>query len=569
MDRGGIGLQLGLGVATQSGRRQRNEDFAGAILGSASQRASHGVAAAIADGMGGAKGGREAAELVVRGFLDGYYGKSETLGVQRAASQVMDSLNRWICSMGRNDAGLAGMGCTFTGLVLRGRTAHVLHVGDTRLYRLTGERLLRLTEDHTLSQPELTHILYRAIGIEETMRLDYSRHSVDIHDRFMLCCDGVHGVLSDTDLSAILGRRTAPEDAANDIIAEALAAGSSDNVTALVIDVIALPPVDQVSLGTAIASLPIAELPKPGDVVDGFRIETLLSDGRYSRLFIAEDSEDGNRVVLKFPHPRVTTEVAYKAAFIREAWVAARVRSPWVGRVMELPPDRQTRLYTIMPFYDGQTLERRLDKGKPLTLEEGREIGIRLAKAVSTLHRNGIIHRDIKPDNVILEHQGSLKLVDLGVALIPGMDEFPQQDIPGTASFMAPELFAGEQGDEKSDLYALGVTLFRALTGAYPYGEVEPFTRPRFGKPAALTKLRPDLPVWFEAVLSRAIAIDPADRHGDVMELAIELENGPVGSLIDPRRPVPLYDRNPLLFWKVVSALLAIIIGAMAFHRHV
>ena len=564
---GGGGLQIGLGVATETGRRRRNEDFVGACLGSAVQRVSHGVVAVIADGIGGAPGGREAAELTARGFIDGYYDSAETLGVRRAAAQVMDAINRWIVSIGRTDPLLSGLGCTFTALVLKGRSAHVLHLGDTRLYRLTGDRLLRLTEDHTLKRPEFTNVLYRAVGIEETVRLDYACHPMEPHDRFLLCSDGVHGSLRESVLAEILGRRRAAEDTAREIVAEALAAGSDDNASALVVDVVALPAMDQASLGATIALLPIIDLPRPGDSVDGFRIESQIADGRYSRLFVASEGDNGERVVLKFPHPRVTTEASYKAAFIREAWVAARVRSPWLCRVIEMPPGRQSSLYTVMPLYDGETLAHRLRRGPPLTLEQGREIAVRLGKAVALLHRNGIIHRDIKPDNVILEANGGLKLIDLGVARVPGLEEFPAEDIPGTPSYMAPEVLGGQPGDEKSDLFALGVTLFEALTGKYPYGEIEAFSHPRFGKPKPLVGLRPDIPAWLDASLTRAMAVEPTGRHGDVMEFALEMEAGPTVSNILPRGTIPLYQRDPLTFWKVVSFILAVTALALAIRR--
>jgi len=550
-------LRVRVGFASQTGRRERNEDFVGACLGSDGQIARRGVLAALADGMGGAKGGREAAEVTVRGFLDGYFEQPETLGPQRNATRVIDTLNRWVHTVGRTDTTLAGMACTFTGLVVAGRTLHVLHVGDSRLYRLAGEHLSRLTQDHVMNRAGMSHVLLRAIGLEDSVRLDYAHHPVSPHDRLMLCSDGVHGVLSEPGIAAILGRRSAPEDTAHELVAAALAAGGDDNASALVLDIIDVPDMDQDSLGLALAPLPIGDLPRVGETVDGYRLERQLSDGRYSRLFLGRDGAGGRQVVLKFPHPRVASEATYKSAFLREAWIAARVRSPWIAEVLEPAPDRQSRLYSVMPFYEGETLEARLKRKPPLGLEEGLDIAIKLGKAVATLHRAGIIHRDIKPDNIILEKGGSLRLLDLGVARIPRLEEFRAEDIPGTASFMAPELFAGEAGAEASDLFAMAATLFRAFTGAYPFGEIEPFSRPRFGRPASLTQLRPDLPSWLEAAITRALSPGPGDRQGDVIEFVLELEHG--SALVEPppiKKP-PLYDRDPVRFWQAVSALLA------------
>ena len=296
-----------------------------------------------------------------------------------------------------------------------------------------------------------------------------------------------------------------------------------------------------------------------GETIDGFRLDSVLSDGRYSRLFKAVDTADSDRnVVVKFPQPTVAAEKTYHLAFVREAWVATRIHSPWIGEVIEVPPERQTCLYSVMPFYDGETLERRLGRKPRLNLREGIGIASRIAKAVAALHRAGIVHRDIKPDNVILESGGGLRLIDLGVVRLPRVEDFPAADIPGTPSYMAPELFAGQPGDELSDVYALGVTVYRAFSNHYPYGEIEPFSHPRFGKPAPLSRYRPDLPGWLEAVLERAVAVERRERTADAIEFAMELENGlERGEPVSPRR-VPLYDRNPVRFWQIVSVALVL-----------
>ncbi len=435
---GELDLQVSLGFATLTGRRQQNEDFAGASTGTPLQRAEKGVIAALSDGMGGAKGGRVAAEVAVRGFLDAYYDQLTTLGVQRAASHVLQGLNSWLVTQGRQDENLAGMGATFTGLIVKGRNAHVIHVGDSRLYRFSDGRLSRLTEDHALKQPGLTHVLYRALGIEDIVRLDYAVHPVQDHDRFMLCSDGVHGALSDDAIAEILGQLSASDDTCNALVAAALEAGSNDNCTALVVDIIGLPLADRDGIGRIIESLHLRPMPQVGDCIDGYSLTGVLSDGRYSRLFTAQDQSNDTPVVVKFPHPTVATEATYKAAFIREAWVTARVRSPYVASILDQAEGLQSCLYTVMPLYEGETLERRLLRHPPLSFAEGRDIASKLAKAVGALHRVGMIHRDIKPDNIILEIGGGLRLLDLGVVRVPGMEEFPTTDIPGTPSYIWP-----------------------------------------------------------------------------------------------------------------------------------
>jgi serine/threonine protein phosphatase PrpC len=525
------------------------------------------VAAAIADGIGSAKGGRVAAETAVRGFLDGFWDVPETMEVQRAAARILDSLNGWINAQGKHDANLVGMGCTFTALVLRGRLAHLVHVGDTRAYRLSGDRLLRLTTDHVRDDRGKSPVLYRALGIEGELRLDYTSHPIALHDRFLLCTDGVHGSLVDESIADFLRVRSAPEDTSRALVQAALDSGSTDNCTALVLDVLALPTARSDDVGAAIMKLPLIPVPQVGDTVDGFVLNVLVSDGTYSRLFGAIDDVDGGTVVLKFPKPQVAAVATYHAAFVRESWVGTRVRSPWLAHVIELPPGRQTSLYTVMPLYTGELLETRISRAPRIGMEEGRNIAIKLARAVGALHRVGIIHRDIKPDNVMLEAGGSLKLLDLGVVRLPGLEDFPPEATPGTVAYMAPEMLTGEAGNVATDIYALGVTLFRAFTGEYPYGNADAVSPPRLERPKDIALLRPDLPAWLQAALGRAIAHDPDQRFADMAEFANEFEAGPAHAPPPPRRPLTLYEREPVRFWQVVSALLAVALAAALYWK--
>jgi serine/threonine protein kinase len=323
-----------------------------------------------------------------------------------------------------------------------------------------------------------------------------------------------------------------------------------------VLDVVDLPEAQSAHIGAAIMQLPLIPVPQTGETIDGFTLKVLLSEGQYTRLFGAIDEVEGGEVALKFPKPQVGTVAAYRAAFVREAWVGARVHSPWLGRIIELPPGRQTCLYTVMPLYQGELLESRLTRRPAIGLEEGRNIAVKLARAVAALHRAGVIHRDIKPDNIILEAEGSLKLIDLGVVRVPGQETSPPEEIPGTAGYTAPEMHAGEPGNEATDVYALGVTMFRAFTGEFPFGNPE--ISPRRERPKLLSDLRPDLPAWLQAVLARAIAVNPAERFHDVTEFAVEIEAGPARGPVEARRPLTLYERAPLRVWQGLAALLAL-----------
>ncbi|PTQ10773.1 protein phosphatase [Sphingomonas oleivorans] len=550
-------LEIAAGFATAQGPRPDNQDFGAVHRGSAAEELSHGIIAAVADGVGGAKGGRIAAELAVRSFIEGYPAQSPTIGVEAGGIRALASYNRWLNDRARTDSTMEGAATTFTALVLRGREATLFHVGDSRAWLYRGGMVRRLTQDHVLPQPELRHVLYRALGIEPELRIDIGRIVLEPHDRLLLATDGVHNALSDRALARLLAAHGSPEADAAAIVDAAIAAGTQDNSTVVLIDLIRLPAIDQDAIGAEAERLPVEPPPKTGDAVDGFTLERLLSDGRYSRIFLARDEGRGDPLVLKFPKPALLSESGARRAFLRETLIGRRVESPFVGGTIAIAPERQSRLYIAMPFHSGETLEARLTRA-PVTIRQGVEIAIRLAKGVAALHRLEVVHRDIKPDNVMLTAEGGLKLIDLGVARLPRLPDFAPEEIPGTPGYMAPELYDGQPGDAVSDQFALGVTLYRMFTGRFPYGEPEAFSRPRFDRPPLpASRHRGDMPAWLGAALLRAVAVNPADRFGDVTELVHVLESGNARA-ITPRPRAPLIERHPVRFWQGVSLLLAL-----------
>ncbi len=553
-------LRVVTGFWSEQGGRPTNDDYVGVF---AADDVNEIVIAAVADGVGGARGGRIAAELSVRGFIEGCLDTTRA-SIKEAGMSGLDAMNRWIQSIARDDAKLRGMACTFTGLVAVGRQTHLFHVGDSRLYRLQGDSFEQITVDHSAG-PGLSHVLTRAVGAEESLRVDYAAFENEPHDRYLLCTDGVHGGLSQRRLRDMLGRRASPQETAREIVRDALATPVGDNATALVLDIVDLPAIDDADIARKFANLAIGPLPVLGAVIDGFRIEAILNDGRYMRVVHAIELESGRDVVLKFPKPLAGAEASMRESFQRETWISNRVHTPFVGEVLRLGAERQTQLYLALPFYQGEALESRIKRRPHLSLTAGLDIAQKLAKGVAALHRADVIHRDIKPENVILEaparHKGTgVKLIDFGVARRQQMPEAPGTAQPGTPSYMAPELFDGEPADERSDQFALGATVYRLFTGRFPYGEIEPFSHPRFGAPAPLSHHRPDLPTWLDKTIARAIAVKREERYDDVLEFMFELEHGAERAAPIEVLRKPLYHRNPLAFWKAVSALLALLL---------
>ena len=557
-------LEIAAGFASERGPKADNQDFGGVHIGDEAEQRINGVIAVIADGVSGGKGGRIASELAVRNFIDGYLDQNPMAGVAAAGLNALRAYNRWLHSRSRSDPAMEGAATTFTAVVMRGREATVLHVGDSRAWHYRDGVLSRLTEDHALDRPGVKHVLYRAVGIEQDIRLDVRTVQLEPHDRILLTTDGVHGVVDEATLTRLLSRRGSPDADARLLVETAGSAGTTDNATAVVVDVVRVGTVDWDSLGDEAQRLPIDPVPEAGGNVDGFRLERVLSDGRYTRIFLARDELEGGAervagpVILKFPKPAILSEKGARSAFLRESFIGRRIDSPLVGRVLDLPAGRQSRLYIVQPFYQGGTLHRRLAEDGPFDIQPGVALAIKLARAVAALHRLGVAHRDIKPDNVILEPQGGLKLVDLGVARLRLAEEFAEAEAPGTPGFMAPEMFDGAPGDAKTDQFALGVTLYRLFTKTYPWGAVEADSRPRFDhRPTPATRHRADMPAWLEAALARTIALDPDDRYADVDELIQVLEGGSALA-VQRHETLSLIEKNPVRFWQGVCILLLI-----------
>lgn len=551
-------LKVTLGHSSQQGPRPRNEDFVGAVTPEATELKHKGLLAALADGVGGHANGREAAENTVRSLLIDYYATPDTWSVQHSLNTVILSINRWLVSLSQKSRETAGMATTLSALVVRGSRYYLAHVGDTRIYRLRDGEFIRLTQDHTWDHPELNNVLKRAVGLDAHLSVDYSDGDLQVGDVFMLVCDGVWHTLGDTRMQEILEANTTPEDAACDLAMTAVKRGAQDNCTALVLRIDQIPEIDLRDRLDATSKLPLPPRLKPGQVIDGLEVEEVMHESRITMLYRVRRQSDNQQMVLKTLRQEVG-DAESVAALIHEEWLARRASETHFPQVINHP--ERAHLYYLMSWHEGHTLKEMLERGHKFAVPETVQLGMRLLKGIGSLHRLSVVHRDIKPDNLHLDKHGELHVLDLGVAASDGVDEagnrFSEINNPGTPSYMAPELFGADgstqKASESSDLYAAGVTLYELLTRKYPYGEIEPFQRPRFGEPVPPTRFRPDIPAWLEAILLKAVARDPAQRFETAEEFMLALEYGANRPLRNPRR-MPLAKREPLLMLKLITA---------------
>lgn len=559
-----MSLSVSIGHATHAGPRARNEDFVGMVTPNEPELSTKGLIAAIADGVSGNDGGREASEYTVRGLLADYYATPDTWPVTQAMDRVLKAINGWVQTQGSARRELAGMATTLTAVVLRGGFYYFAHVGDTRLYLLRGGTLSRLTADHVWERPEMQHVLTRAIGLDTRVAIDHGMGELRERDVLLLASDGVWAHTTEYDLTLRLSQlalgQTDAMTTARALVDAALAAGSTDNCSTLALLVESLPAENLRDALSGARHLPVPPKLRPGQTIDGYVVDDVIHASQATLLYRVSDPKSQRQLVLKTLQPERGNDEHERAAFAHEEWLAKRVVARFFPQV--IVPEQKNYLYYLTTWHAGHTLRQSLDAGVHFTAPEAVALGTRLARAVGALHRRSIIHRDIKPDNVHLGDDGELRLLDLGVAL-SDMEEDDALRAPhaGTPSFLAPEQFGDAPPSRQTDVYAAGVTLYLILTRHYPYGEIEPFQRPRFGEPARPSRYRPDLPLWLENVLLKAVARDPADRFETAEELLLALERG-ASTPVTRRAPVPLMKRDPVALWRAV-AVIAIVLNLL------
>ena len=547
-----MALKITIGQASETGLRERNEDFFGVVTPTDAQLSTKGALLAVADGVGGNAGGREASEMTVRGVLSDYYATPETWGVSVALDKILTALNRWLIAQASSHHEMSGMATTLSLLVLRGRHYTSAHVGDSRIYLLRNGELKQLTTDHVWDRPDMRHVLKRAIGLDQQLLVDYAEGEIQAGDVFALMSDGVWERLGQKGIHEIVQLYHSPQMAADDLVKRALAAGSQDNATALVVRIEQPGEENLADLLVEARRLGLPPRLKPGEQLDDFEVIELLYESRASLIYRVKNLLNGQMCVLKTLQPLFADDIESYNGLLNEEWLGKRVVAHYFPQVVPIPTERRSCLYYVMSWHPGATLQQKLDSGQHFSAADVGSIGIRLAKGLGALHRLNIVHRDIKPANLHQGDDGKLRILDLGVAISALSGGAQSTGNPGTPSFMAPELFAGDAANTQSDLYAAGVTLYHLLTRRYPYGEVEPFQRPRFGDPVPPTRYRPNIPQWLENIVLKAVAHDPKLRFETAEEMLHALEVGERRPILPPP-PTPLMGRDPLLIWQWVA----------------
>lgn len=494
------------------------------------------VVAVLADGAGASEGAREAARRIVDTLMAQVQARPAGWSADKALMELTGTLNRTLHAEGLERFGVPGLVATVVAVVIEGNRVYGINAGDSRAYLVREGTPRQLTVDH--ADPIQIHMITQAVGLSDMLNPHVFSEVLMDGDTVVLCSDGVWGAAG--------GMAFPPGSDARALVMDAAGRMKNDVRDDMSAVVVHLPETGSMHAEKA-RNLPISPALKAGQEVDGWSLLRALDPA--GRAWVAEKAgeRNGPKFVLKFAPESARDGEQILELFIRESWHATRMRGSCFVPAFE-PPAPSCRYYA-MEFVDAPSLEAVL-KVRRLAPDEAVALGRFLAEACEQLLRRDLVHGDIKPENILVTGdpaRPAFKLVDLGSAA----PVFSVVSRAGTASFLAPERFHGAPVVERTEIFAIGVTLYRALTGKLPFGEIERFQTPQFAPAKRPSDLNPNTPPWLDVVILRCVALIPESRYQHFSRLAFDLAHpGEVQAYGLPEPKAPGL-RDPVLFYKV------------------
>jgi len=550
-------LSIRFAQRSEAGLKPENQDTLGARIPHGNALTHKGIAIAIADGVSSSTAAREASQTAIAGFLTDYYATPDTWRTQQSALRVIQALNSSL--FGRSQNSLYGQGylTTFSALVLKGSSAFIFHVGDTRIYRLRGNELECLTRDHSQRLDSNTQYLSRALGADPYLEVDMHTTEIEVGDLFILSSDGIHEFIPPGEFKQLIkSQRMDLEALVNQAIDLALQHNSHDNLSIQALVIEQLGSVSQDDAIQLLSRLPFPPFLTPGQVLDGLQVKKILHESSRSQVYLVATAE-GKLLVMKTPSINFEDDAAYIERFVMESWIGARIHGAGVARVIPVPESRSC-LYYLTEYVPGPTLTQLLKERGILAIADAVELTEQLIRGLRVFHRKDTLHQDLKPDNIVISAKGPM-IVDFGSCWVAGVEElvapFNRETLLGTADYSAPEYRYGGKPGPASDQFSLAVLVYEMLTGKLPYG-------PDYAKAVSLNsfqklkyisamKHNPLVPYWFDKALEKALCIYPSARYEALSEWHQDLKR-PNPRWLSPRQQ-PLLERHPDKLWKFLA----------------
>lgn len=509
------------------------------------ESATRGAITVLADGVGGMDAGEVASRLAVDIALATFQRAEPATSEYQLLWTVFNTANTAVYdAASSHDHGR--MATTLSVSVFRRNEVTVGHVGDSRVYLVRQGQIRRLTTDHTYvgmqrklnlisegdaAHSELRSMLTRSVGANPTVQVDYSRAILYVGDVVVQCSDGLHGCVTEHEIGD-LASRFVPEEACRQLVELATKRSSQDNISVQIVRVEQVPQVGRyrgVPVYFQKQDRQVDDV-QIGQILDGrFEITDVVNRGGMSSVYRATDLQTGQTVAIKIPFMSLEGDPAAFSRFERETEIGRRLDHPGIIKIVPVEFDK-SRPYIVMEFLDGRTLEQYMREVRPVPMTTALTIASRLADALAYLHHNGVIHRDLKPQNIMLCNDGSLRIMDFGIAKAAELRRLTFGGFSptmGTPDYMAPEQVKGKRGDERTDIYSLGAILYEMLTGRVPFDGQTAYmvmNARLIADPVAPRTLNADLSPQVEEIVLHALEREPDARYESAEAMKAELD---------------------------------------------
>jgi protein phosphatase len=545
---------------SQTGVKAINEDTAGLRIPEADYLLENkGVVLLVSDGVSSAEAGREASMTAVEKFLEEYFHTPDTWSVAKAGEQILSTINLKLFRKSHEfSSDTKGYLATFSAVVIKGRTAHFFHVGDSRIYLYRAGILTQYTTDHVASLGQDRYFLARAIGMDNRLNIDYGRIPLERGDRILLSSDGVHDFIPHAQLQTLLGACSDVQSIAESLLAAALENASDDNVSAVVAEINALPYESLDDYSAKLTRLPFPPALSKGMKLDGFEVLKELFASSRSQLYLVRDSESGKILAMKTPSPNYEDDTRYIDQFIQEEWIGIRIQHPNVVKIIRQNRNRSF-LYYLMEYIEGVSLAKWIEQHKPPSPKRAIHLIKQIAEGLKAFHENEAIHQDLKPGNVIVTPDERAIVLDFGSVFVAGLAEcirpINPEGVLGTAGYSDPLYLRGHNPGIQGDVYSLATICYEMFTHHLPYGEQIENCRSAFDydqlRYIPASRYNPIVPEWFDGALKKGTEFDLESRYRTIDEFMKDLLQPNPEFLRDD--PVVEKNASTLVFWKLMS----------------
>jgi len=502
---------------------------------------SLGSIAILADGVGGEGNGEVASRMAAETAASLFQAAKPEMSPEAIMRKIYEEAAARIFQAAQQKGRMA---TTLLTSIFRHDRVTIAHVGDSRAYLIRAGKIKRLTTDHSYTSLQVKlglllernamtsphrSTLTRTVGSEPICHYDIATEPLQQGDIILQCSDGLYGFALDEEILEMVVKYH-PGEACKRLLALAEKRQVSDNVSMQIVQVW---DVDQPRTAAAVTA---GTAPRAGKELavgslldDRFEITDIIAKSNMASLFKANDRQTGKAVAIKAPLLQIESDPAGFDRFRREEEIGIQLNHPFLLKMF--PVEKKSRPYIVMEYLEGQTLSELLRSVRPLPEPDAVKIASHLCTALAYMHEQGVVHRDLKPQNVMLCNDGTIRIMDFGIArsaqsrrltfvgFTPAM---------GTPDYMAPEQVKGGRGDERTDLYSLGAILYEMATGEAPFGGDSPYVIMNArvtGDPQAPRKVNSKLTPVLEEIILHAMERDPKKRYQTAVEMRAELED--------------------------------------------